>query len=196
MFGRLAVQGLKLGGRPATSWVDCLQKNLEAFGAIPRKDRGRKKWVAFGVVVKDGRDWVTAAKNVGMWHRGSRGERKHSITPGDARTFANNPNLTCGASARLVNLYSSYVCDFVLFCPVALIVSICLLPAIEVNRYGSCSCFIFGQLTPHDASCVCIPYYFISLIVVSFSSICVFISVCCIRYPYPCLPAWVVFRCL
>ena len=26
-------------------------------------------WVAFGDVVKDGRDWMTAAKNVGKWHR-------------------------------------------------------------------------------------------------------------------------------
>ena len=69
MFGRLAVQGPKRGGRPATSWVDCLQKNLEAFGAVPCKGKGRK-WVAFGVVVKDGRDWMTAAKNVGKWHRG------------------------------------------------------------------------------------------------------------------------------
>ena len=68
-FGRLAVQAPKRGGRPATSWVDCLQKNLEAFGAVPRKGKGRK-WVAFGVVVKDGRDWRTAAKNVGKWHRG------------------------------------------------------------------------------------------------------------------------------
>ena len=58
MFGRLAVQGPKRGGRPATSWVDCLQKNLEAFGAVPRKGKGRK-WVAFGVLVKDGRDWMT-----------------------------------------------------------------------------------------------------------------------------------------
>ena len=53
MFGRLAMQGPKRGGRPATSWVDCLQKHLEAFGAVPRKGKGRK-WVAFGVVVKDG----------------------------------------------------------------------------------------------------------------------------------------------
>ena len=68
MFGRLAVQGPKQRGRPATSWVDCLQKNLEAFGAVPRKGKGRKL-VAFGVVVKDGRDWMTAAKNVGMWQR-------------------------------------------------------------------------------------------------------------------------------
>ena len=69
MFGWLTVEGPKRGGRPASSWVDCLQKNLEAFGAVPRKGKGRK-WVAFGVVVKDGGDWITAAKNVGMWHRG------------------------------------------------------------------------------------------------------------------------------
>ena len=68
MFGRLAVQGPKRGGRPATSRLDCLQKNLEAFGPVPRKGKGRK-WVAFGVVVKDRRDWMTAAKNAGKWHR-------------------------------------------------------------------------------------------------------------------------------
>ena len=46
---------------------------------------------------------------------GSRGERKHSTTPGDAQTFVNP---TCNASARLVKLYSNYVSDFVfvLFC--------------------------------------------------------------------------------
>ena len=48
--------------------MDCLQKNIEAFGAIPCKGKGRK-WVVFGIVVKDGWDWMTAAKNVGMWHR-------------------------------------------------------------------------------------------------------------------------------
>ena len=71
MFGRLAVQGSKRGGRPATSSVDCLQKNLDAFGVFPRKGKGRK-WFAFFVVVdKDGRNWMTATKkNVGMWHRG------------------------------------------------------------------------------------------------------------------------------
>ena len=69
VFWRLAVQGPKRGGRPATSSVDCLQKNLEAFGAVPRKGKGRK-WVTFGVVVKDGRGWMTAAKNVGKWHWG------------------------------------------------------------------------------------------------------------------------------
>ena len=69
MLGWLAVQGPKRGDRPATSWVDCLQKHFEAFGAVPRKGKGRK-WVAFGVVVKDRRDCITAAKNVGMWHRG------------------------------------------------------------------------------------------------------------------------------
>ena len=69
MFGRLVVQRPKRGGRPATSWVGCLQKNLEAFGAVLHKGQGRK-WVAFGGVAKDGRDWMTAAKNVGKWHRG------------------------------------------------------------------------------------------------------------------------------
>ena len=69
MFGRLAVQEPKRGGRPATSWVNCPQKNLEAFQAVPRKGK-RRKWVTFGVVVKDGQDWITAAKNVGKWHRG------------------------------------------------------------------------------------------------------------------------------
>ena len=44
-------------------------EKLEAFGAVPRKGKGRK-WVAFGVVVKDGRDWMTAAKNMGKWHQG------------------------------------------------------------------------------------------------------------------------------
>ena len=112
MFGRLAVQGPKRGGRPTTSWVDCLQKNLEAFGAVPRKGK-RRKWVAFGVVVKDGRDWMTAAKNVGKWHRGvERGAKALD-----------------SASARLVKLYSNYVCDFVLFYLVA-VVSRCFLPVI------------------------------------------------------------------
>ena len=43
MFGLLAVQGPKRGGRPATSWVDCLQKNLGASGAVPRKGKGMKE---------------------------------------------------------------------------------------------------------------------------------------------------------
>ena len=68
MFGRLAVQGPKRGGRPATSWVDCPQKNLEAFGAVPCKDKNDgRKWVAYGVAVKDRQDWMAAAKNVGMY---------------------------------------------------------------------------------------------------------------------------------
>ena len=37
MYGRLAVQGPKRGGRPTASWVDCLQKNLDAFGASRAK---------------------------------------------------------------------------------------------------------------------------------------------------------------
>ena len=47
--------------------MDCLQKIFD--GAVPRKGKERK-WDAFGVVVMDERDWTTAAKNVGMWHRG------------------------------------------------------------------------------------------------------------------------------
>ena len=49
--------------------MDCLQKNLETFEAVPCKGKGRK-WVTLGVVVKDERNWMTAAKDVGMWHRG------------------------------------------------------------------------------------------------------------------------------
>ena len=51
------------------SWVDCLQKNLEVLGVLARKGKKGRKWVAFGVVVKDGRYWITAAINVGMWYR-------------------------------------------------------------------------------------------------------------------------------
>ena len=88
--------------------MDCLQKNLEAFGAVPRKGKGRKR-VAFGVVVKDGRDWMTIAKNVGKWHRGvERGAE--ALDSAWRRADLCNP--TCSASARLVKLYSSYVCDF------------------------------------------------------------------------------------
>ena len=60
----------KRGGRPVRPWGNCLQNNLEVFGAIPRKSKGRKR-VAFGIIVKDGRDGtITTAKNVDMWHRG------------------------------------------------------------------------------------------------------------------------------
>ena len=109
MFGRLVVQGPKRGGRPTTSWVGCLQNNLEAFGAVPRKGKIRKG-IAFEVVVMDGRDGMTAANNVAFDTGGSGGGGKHSITLGEARTFAYP---TCCASARLVNLHSSYVCGFV-----------------------------------------------------------------------------------
>ena len=79
-----------------------------------------------------------------MWVYGTggpSGERKHSIAPGDARTLANQ---TCGTSARLVNLYSSHVCDLVLFYLVA-VVSICFVFVIYRRgiRYGACSCFYF-----------------------------------------------------
>ena len=57
------------GDRRATSWGDCLEENLEAFGAIPRNGK-EQKWVAFGAVVKDGRDWITAARNADKTHGG------------------------------------------------------------------------------------------------------------------------------
>ena len=140
MFGRLAVQGPKQGGRPTTSGVDCLQKNLEAFGAVPRKGKERK-WVAFGVVVKDGRDWMTAAKNVGKWHRGvARGTEALESTWRRADLRQSNAQ----RQREVSDLYSIYVCDFVLFCLVA-VVSRCFLPVIYCRgvRYGACSCFIF-----------------------------------------------------
>ena len=40
-FERLAMEGPKREGRPATSWVDCLQNKIESFGAVPRKGKGR-----------------------------------------------------------------------------------------------------------------------------------------------------------
>ena len=39
-------------------------------GRSRAKAKDGRKWVAFGVVVKDGPDWMTAEKNVGKWHRG------------------------------------------------------------------------------------------------------------------------------
>ena len=164
------MQGPKRGGRPATSWAYCLQKNLGAFGAVPRKGKGRKR-VAFGVVVKDGRDWMTAAKNVGMWHRGA---EKGAEALDSAWRRADFANPTCSTSARLGNLYSNYVCDFVLLCLVA-VVYICFLSAIYPRgvQYGVCSCFyfifhfIFWQLTPRDVPpCVCLPLPLFDFIVV------------------------------
>ena len=63
------MQRSKRGGGPATSWVDRLQKNLETFVVVSPKGKGRK-WVSLEVVVENGRDWMTAAKNGDMWHRG------------------------------------------------------------------------------------------------------------------------------
>ena len=95
------------------------------------------------------------AKNVktgACGHVAPRGERKHSITPGNARTFANP---TCGRRRREAinininsgfvqyyyydydyyyyyylintNISSSYVCDFVLFCFVLLLLFLLIL---------------------------------------------------------------------
>ena len=80
---------------------------------VPLKGKGRK-WVAFGVVVKDGRDWMTAAKNVGKWHRGIERGAEALDSAWRRVTFVNP---TCSASARLVKLYSNYVCDFFFVLP-------------------------------------------------------------------------------
>ena len=44
---------------------------------IPSKGKGHKR-VTFGVVAKDGRDWMTPAKNVDMLHQGVGKEAKAS----------------------------------------------------------------------------------------------------------------------
>ena len=120
---------------------------------VARKGKGRK-WVTFGVAVKDGRDWMTAAKNVGMWHRGI--ERGAEALDNAWRR----------ADLRQSNVWRQHEvsdeCDFVLFCLVA-VVSICFLPAIYHGEagMGPAPVSIFGQLTPRDASlCVCLPHSF------------------------------------
>ena len=56
-----AAGGARAQARRSTGDVlrDCLQKNHDASEAVPGKDKGRKL-VAFGVAVKNGRDWITA----------------------------------------------------------------------------------------------------------------------------------------
>ena len=128
---------------------------------------------------------------------------RHSIAPGDARTFANP---TCSASTKLVNLYSNYVCDFVLLCLVA-VVSMRFLPAIYRRGVNMGPApyftlfsifFIFRQLTPRDASpWVCLPHSLFDLIDVPLSLLLHFyFAVWRTRCPYPCLPLWVVLHCL
>ena len=105
MFGRLAVQGAKRRGQPATSWGDSLQKNSRPSRAKTEDGSGSHSELLSRM---DGIGWLLRR----TWACGTREERNHSITPGNARTPANP---TCGASARLVYLYSSYVCGSVLF---------------------------------------------------------------------------------
>ena len=86
-----------------------------------------------------------------MWAygtEGSRSERKPLITPDDARTSANP---TCSASARLVDLHSSYVCDFVWFAFLLLLLIVFFLQYRRF-RYGVqlVFCFYFWQLDPRD----------------------------------------------
>ena len=100
------------------------QNKIAFYGAISRKSKEGRKWVVFGVIVKDGWGWMQRTWTCSTG--GSRRERKSLITPGDART---STNPTCGPSARLLDSYSSYVCDFVILCFFA-VIFICFLPAI------------------------------------------------------------------
>ena len=122
-----------------------------------------------------------------MWHRGV---ERGAEALDSAWRRADLHQSTCSASARLVNLYSNYVCDFVLFCLVA-VVFMCFPPAIyRRGVYGACSCFsflfslfsfllFFRQLTPRDAPpCVCLPLSLFDLIAVPLSLLLHFISLC------------------
>ena len=90
------------------------RKTSRLSGQSRAKFKGRNGLHSDVLSMMDAIEWLlrrTWAFGIGRL----RGERKHSITPDDAWTFANP---THGASARHVDFYSSYVCDhFVLpFC--------------------------------------------------------------------------------
>ena len=87
------------------------EKSLGLRGDPAQKQRGRK-WVAFGVDVKDGRDWMTAVKNVGTWHRGVE-TGAEALDDAWWRGDFCQSNPRRGASMRLVDLYNSYVRDLV-----------------------------------------------------------------------------------
>ena len=105
MFGRLAVQGPKRGGRPATLGWTASRKISRPSGRSRAKAKDGSGPHSELLSRLDGIERLLR-KTWAFGTQGSRGERKHSIASGDARTFANP---TCGASARLVNLFSSYV---------------------------------------------------------------------------------------
>ena len=78
-----------------------------------------------------------------------------------------------------MNLYSYYLCDFVLFCLVS-VVSMYFLPAIQYTKgesgmgpapvFNLFFIFIYRQLTPRDAPpCVCLPLSLFNLISVPLS---------------------------
>ena len=129
MFGSLAVQGPKRGGRPAMSRGHCLHSRLSGRSRTKAENKNGSHPELLSRM--DGIGWLlrrTWASCTG----GSRRAWKYSIAPGESRT---STNPTCGTSTRLMDLYSSYVCDFVLSYLFA-VVSIYFLPA-----YRSCSCF-------------------------------------------------------
>ena len=135
MFRRLVVQGPKRGDRPATSWGNCPEKNLRGDPAQKRRTEMGHRSCCQGWAGLD--DCCEKRGHMAPRDRGASGSPL--ITPGEARTSANP---TCSASARLVDLHSSYVCDFVWFAflLLLLIVFSC---NIGESGMGSSSCFVF-----------------------------------------------------
>ena len=74
--------------------------------------------IIIGVVVKDGRDWMTAAKNVGMWHRGV---KRGAEALDNAWRHADLRQSNARRQREASGFYSSYMCDFFLFCLVAVV---------------------------------------------------------------------------
>ena len=136
--------------------MDCLQKNLEAVGAVPRKGK-RRKWVAFGVVAKDGRDWVTAVKNLGMWHRGvERGAVALNNAWRRAGLRQSNVRRQREAS-EFVRYLRVCVCVCVFFALLLLFLFVFFLRYnVGESGLGPAPVFIFGHASP----CVCLSHYF------------------------------------
>ena len=77
---------------------------------------------------------MTAAKNMGKWHRGvERGAE--ALDSAWRHADLRQPNVQ--RHGRLVKLYSNYVCEFVLFCLVAVVSSFFL--AVVYRRGVRCS---------------------------------------------------------
>ena len=112
MFGRLAVQ--KPPTRKSTNDVmgtasRKTSTTSERFRAKAKNGNGSHSEL---FSTTDGIGWCCEDRGYVCSTGGSRREWKPLITPGDTRTPANP---TCGADARLVDLYSGYVYSFWFF---------------------------------------------------------------------------------